>query len=330
MPVANKTLDQDPFFTRLLLSIIHGSNPDYWSELSHKVTGWEYWKQPDGESLALPKNKVTVDRNSKTSPYPKSVLKSPTGVDYIVDTTKDAIRYSSKIWMGTYRGEPVQIANVVSGKVVTRSVSYGYHWNQDLYAEVPVVAGRLEHCGGPNVSSDRHVCIYDPVNGVVHELCQYDEFATDTPVTNQALSWAKFRNGKMIEGTAVTATSESITYHMWDRNSRASGGHRLGFIVGDYVGADGTLTSGPKAGGLLVLPKESESYRKMTALGGECAAVVDALSVFGARIVDRSGYSDSAQTRMKAPDIWTQWGSWTRTTNLDLLNILVHDLLVVE
>lgn len=332
MPTANKDLESEPFFTKFFLRLMYGANPDYWSEFAHKSTGWEYWKQPDGEELPIWKDRTTIPLLFKSEPLPKSVATNPTTkIDYNIPTEDDILVAGLGLWQGTYGGEPVQIAKVENGKTVYRSVSYGYQWSQDLYAQVPVTKNRVEHCGGPNVASDRHVCIYDPIADEMHELIQYDEAITDTIFTNQALGWVKFKNGKKIDGTTVTASGESITGKMWDRNSHVYP-HRLGLILGDYVGGDGTLTSGPAINDLLYLPNDSDSYKSMVKLGGECAAIAKTANTHGLKIVDRSGYSDPGATnttpgkRPKAPSIWIQWGAWYRTTNINSLKIRLHDL----
>jgi len=334
MPVANKDFGAEPFWTRFFLSMFYGGNPDYWSETAHRNTGWEFWKQPDGEMVPVWKDRTLVGASIKDSfEFPTSTFVDiATNKSYVVDTTKDVFKHSSSLWMGSYNGEPMQYAKVENGILITRSVSYGYPWFQNQYANVPLPAsGRYEHCGGPNVASDRHVCIFDPVTREVHELIQFDEHAPDTPVTNQALGWGVWKDGVLVEGDSVTATETAISSVIWDRNSR-NAPHRLGMVLSDYVGADGTLTNGPEAGGIFYLPSESESYKAMFALGGECAALAKAASDYGIKLFDRSGYgsetiNNGAPVRKtKTPTIVTQWGAWNRTTNLDKLHIRLHDL----
>ena len=332
MPTANKVLQNEPFMTRFWLTLLYGPNPDFWSEFAHRATGWEYWKQPDGELVPMWKDRTKLPILSKTEPYPSSYgINANTKERYLIKTEHHTIGAAMGLWQGTYGGEPVQMAKVENGKTVFRSVSYGYSWNQDLYAQVPVTQNPVQHCGGPNVASDRHVCIYDPNSGEMHELIQYDEVVGDTIFNNQALGWVKFKDGKKIAGTNATASGESITGMMWDRDSRLDL-HRLGLILGDYVGADGSLESGPKINDIYVLPADSPSYKAMVKLGGECAAIAVAANTYGLKVVDRSGYDDPGSTHtapgknMRAPGLWIQWGSWYRTTNINSLNIKLHEL----
>lgn len=335
MPRANRTLDQDSWLTRWWLTLLYGPNPWVWSEFAHRATGWEYWEQPDGEVVPLWKNREKINHNSgKSVQYPISMATNArTKNTYQIPTLGDAITWSTGLYMGSYNGEPVQLAKVQNGRAVTRTVSYGYSWSQDRYASVPLPeSGRYLHCGDPNTANDRHSAIYDPTTSYVHELIQFDEYAVDTPFTNQALNWGIFKDGVLVDGNPVTATGNSVTAYLWDRTSY-NRPHRLGLTLGDYVGADGTLTSGPQAGDVFFLSEMSESYQEMVKLGGECAAIAKAANEYGLLLIDRSGYVDSSNlnpgTKMKAPSINIQYGSWMRSTNLDRLKIKVHDLRLV-
>lgn len=335
MPRANRTLDQDNWLTRMWLTFLYGPNTWAWSEFAHRATNWEYWLQPDGEVVPLWKNREKLNHNLiKSVQFPTSMAtNSLTKEVYQIQTKNDAITWSTKLWMGSYNGEPVQMAKIENGKSVLRSVSHGYSWNQNQYAMVPVPeSGVYLHCGDPNVANDRHSAIYDPSTGYVHELIQFDDKAPDTPFTNQALGWGMFKNGSLLDGDSVTATGNSITAHLWDRTSFTNP-HKIGFTLGDYQGADGTLTSGPQAGGTFFLSDKSESYQEMVRIGGECAAIAKAAHAHGLLLIDRSGYTDSSNsnpgTKMVSPSINIQYGAWMRSTNLDQLKIKVHDLRAV-
>ncbi len=334
MPRAQQTLDDVGWLERTLLRLFFGGAPWAWSPQAHKMTGWRFWAQPDGEVLPLYKDRDEVaDVEFADQPYPESVAIDPnTKARYPIDTTDDAICYSVDLWMGTYNGEPVQVGH--PGRY--RTVTYGYaeYGVHKIAPAVPVPVGDVLHCGDPNIASDRHAIILDPNTGEVHELIQYDEHAPDTAVTNQALGWGKWKDGRLVEGESSTATNTAIHTRLWDRTSADQGGHELGFVLGDYVGADGTLVEGPHAGDWYYLPSSSESYRAMVALGGECAAVARAANKYGLRLVDRSGYADVSGNlvpgrKMKMPAIGIQWGAWARSTNLGRLEIAVHDLRLV-
>lgn len=338
MPAAQKKLENEPFWTRLWLTMLWGGNTAYWSPLAHRNTGWEFWVQPDGENVPMWKLRRSVDEATVNSvPYQNSIATNPnTKEQYKLPTESHVLAHSSSIWAGTYNGEPVQSAKVENGRTVFRSVSYGYPWQQNKYARVPVTKDPVLHCGDPNWASDRHANIYDPSTGDMHELISYDENVADTPVSNQALGWGRWNNGVLVEGEAATATGNSITSTLWDRDS-ITDPHTLGFVTFDYEGADGTPGfKGPVAGALYFLPTNSPSYKAMYALGGECRAVVQAMNKHGVLLQDRSGYGyDDAPDNTapgkaaKTPGLGIQWGAWTRTTNLHLLKVSVHDLRMV-
>lgn len=343
MPRANTDFNSLPFFTKLGLGILFGFDPNSWSPWAHKVTKWEYWPQPDGEKIELYKvrTKVSEIPSSSTTPWQEAAHLNSQGERVTVPAlAAGAIGYFVGLWEGTYGGEPIQMgARDKNNTPMYRQVTYGYaEYGDHFHVPSPGLplpaSGRYEHCGGPNVASDRHVSIVDPASGCVHELIQFDDAAPDTAFSNQALAWGLWgQDGRLLMGTASTATGTSITSMLWDRTSRERGGHRLGLVTADYVGADGTLTEGPLAGEIYYLSRDSASYKAMKALGGECAAIADALADFGCLLCDRSGYEDSDNKtpgkKPKAPAIGIQWGSWSRNTNLDKLRIPLSELRMI-
>lgn len=344
MPRANTDFNSLPWYDWRKISngILWGFDVNYWSPLAHKMTKWEYWPQPDGERIELFKvrTKVSEIPSSSTVPWQESAYRNAQGERVVVpDMATGVVAYFTGLWEGTYLGEPVQMgAKDKNNMPMYRPATYGYAEYGDHF-QVPSpglplpASGRYEHCGGPNIASDRHVNIVDPVDGSVHELIQFDDTVADTPLNNQALMWGQWKDGKLLRGNASTATGTSITSMLWDRTSKDRGGHRLGLVTADYKGADGTLTEGPVAGEIYYLPRDSASYKAMKALGGECAAIADALADFGCLLCDRNGYADSDNRtpgkKPKAPAVGIQWGAWARNTNLDKLRIAVSDLRMI-
>lgn len=341
MPRAEQTLNDLGWLERILLVLAFGPEPKNWSPFAHRLTEWRFWEQPDGEKIVVFKHNrlLTSEQKLGATPYPQSVAIDPkTKGRYPIDTSADAITHSSRIWNGTYSGEPLQMGRVdkITGQEMFRPVSYGYA-EYGVHKNVPAPGVPLpasftyEHCGGPNIASDRHVIIVEPRSGAVHELIMFDDEAHDSAFSNQALGWGKWMDGVLIAGESSTATNTAIHTRLWDRTSRERGGHELGLVLGDYVGADGTLVEGPRAGDRYYLPAESPAYKAMVALGGECKAVAESANIYGLLIVDRNGYIDSPSntvpgTKMKSPGIGIQWGAWQRDTNLDKLNIPVNQL----
>lgn len=345
MPRANTDFNSLPWWDWRKISngILWGFDVNNWSALAHKMTKWEYWPQPDGEKITLFKIKTKVSEvpAASTVPWQEAAHRNRDGERVTIPAlSAGIIGYFTGLWEGTYGGEPVQMgARDKSNVPMYRAATYGYAEYGDHFMVpdpgLPLPAsGRYEHCGGPNIASDRHVNIVDPASGNVHELIQFDDTAPDTPISNQALAWGLWSpDGKLLRGTASTATGTSITSMLWDRTSRERGGHRLGLVTADYVGADGTLTEGPIAGEIYYLPRDSASYKAMKALGGECAAIADALADYGCLLCDRNGYGDSDNRTPgklpKAPAVGIQWGAWARNTNLDKLRIPLSELRMI-
>ena len=90
----------------------------------------------------------------------------------------------------------------------------GYSWSQDRYASVPprirsiFALWRSEHCKRSSLSDLR------PDNELRPRLIQFDEYAVDTPFTNQALNWGSSRMGFFVDGNPVTATGNSVTAYL--------------------------------------------------------------------------------------------------------------------
>lgn len=325
---AQQTLESQNFLTRAFLTLFFGPDPKLWSEAAHKFTKWVYWDQPDGEAVTCWKDRsLSVQRGflSKMVPWPKAFGKR-NGVEVEVAIDQQRLGFTTDIWEGTYQGEPIQM-----GTTKMRPISYGYiSFGVKKFAEIPFPAsGKYIHCGDPNIASDRHVMVVHPVTGEVYEAIQFDENAPENPLTNKALGFTRWKDGGQVEGGTSNATNSPMHGFLWGFNSAANP-HSLGLVLPDYVGADGTLTQGPAAGDWGFLPAESESYKAMVALGGECEAIAKAANKHGFKIVDRSGYLDAPNTvvgtKLRPSIFWIQWGSYWRKTNIAKLNIPLTDL----
>ena len=264
-----------------------GKDPSGWPRWAHELTRWDHYPPYFAEHVVTWKDRRKVS-TSEQMEWPESFH----GLQ-LRGTRPGIVSY-----VGRTSGNEMQL-----GTAAKRPLSWGYaEWGKREDTTIPLPAiGHYRTGGFPTPMFDRHCVITDPVDGSVHEMIQFDPAAPwreDTPLNrilpNQALGWGRWVEGVLIEGATATATDLPMHGYTWTRDS-ATSKHACAVVIHDYVGADGALTIGPKAGELLALDTDSDSYNAMINLGGECAAVAEAMAEYGVRVIDRNGYSDVAQ-----------------------------------
>lgn len=283
-----------------------GRPPATWPETWHVGTGWVHYRQPEAAKIAVPKTRW---RSVETVAF-----RWPELFKGAVIRQSDPGRANM---YGQGPGLPIQ-----AGTSEMRSVTYGWAvYGEQARTKIPKPAsGRYWLSGAPKPAYDKTAIVVAP-GGTVYELIQFDPFAGESPVSNQALGVGVFRDGLLVEGKPTGAGQVANSAYIWDRLS-ADDPHTQLLVLADYNGHDGLLPSSlpnydvPKIGDLFVLDPRSASAKNMLAKGGDCAARASALIAFGARVLDRSGYSDagnnSTQTGSKPhpPVLMVQAGSW--------------------
>lgn len=323
--------------------VLKEPNTALWPTEAHAATKWEHYRQPAPDLVITPK-----DRTLPAAPA-VAVRWPPLYASQRVEPRD----YAHPNYVGVAPGTPMQNGSgTVNGVRQSRVVTWGYaEFGQRKVARaVPLPAsGRYWLTGAPNPSFDRRCIIVDSVDGSVHELIQFDPDAPYRPdgvvnrlLPNQALGWGQWRDGKLVDGRATTATRAPVHAYVWTPLS-AQDPHVQGLVIADYVGADGVLDDdsfpgydSPRADSRFVLDTASDSFRDMMALGGECAARALALAEFGCRLIDRNGYADAyvpsgrVGARPHAPTMHTQAGDWGGASNINEFTIALADLLLVS
>lgn len=314
------------------ISALFGSNPDRWEDWKHRATNYQYWTPPYCEMVTVPKCRIRIDP-AASIPFPEARAVLSDGSIRVVamaDLEATAGNVTGASPEGVGGGRPMQ-----EGTEIMRRLSWGYReWGQRNETEIPMPkSGWYWSEGYPNPYFDRHCAVVAP-NGEVHEMIQLDPNAPfGSSLVNQALGWGKWRDQELIDGRPVTAVGAPMHPYVWTPWSRQDP-HRLSLVVGDYVGADGTLSEGLPAGAVVMLDNASPSYFAMRSLGGECAAVAEALVTYGALVIDRNGYTDVAGnaktgTTMSKPALHVQPSRHWVGSNIRSLKIRLGDFRII-
>ena len=297
--------------------LVWGQNVNTWSRLAHRATQWKYFTLPVCSRVEVTK--------ARTVAIPSGPVQWPNW--YIGLTTRpfspDVVGPSG-ISTGTFMQQGLN-----QNRVLTYGGGYG-KWEQTRTVIPLPASGEYYTRGWPTPSWDRHEVITAP-DGTVHELIQFDPVAAPAlpPIPNQALMWGRWLDGVCVQGKPCTATGYAHHMHLWTPWSHDDP-HDLAIVLPDYVGCDGTLTTGPRAGGKLVLDRGSGSYQQMVALGGECRSLAEAAALYGLRIIDRSGFTNNDPTKPLQPHIQVQTGSSWAGSNVGKFTLLMTDLLEAE
>ena len=291
--------------------------------LCWSIIRWVGFKLPVGEDIYCYKDRRRVD----------SVLFNASGeINWGNNQKQTAPIDPGKVsGDGVGYGTPMQL-----GKAETRTVTWGSgygRYNQWLCKiPLPFLGNRYWTTGYPakavgeaEGAFDRRCIIMGP-DGLVHELIQFDQDAPvqEAGLPQQALNRGTWHNGVLVDGVATTAADLPSHGYIWGVKS-IEDPHCQAFTLQDYLDGDGTdefaaaYPDGPRCGDWFYLPRASESYRKMIAKGGQCAARAEALATFGARLIDRGGRSS----------VLTQAGTWANGTNTREFTINLGDLRLV-
>lgn len=277
------------------------------TKTADKMTNYQYWKIPPAENVDPPRIKRSVTPTEKIA-WPLWQIGEM--INFTGKPMKD----------GVMTGRPMQW-----GKTTQRTISWGYkEYGDKFYTKIPnPVSGWYWRTGHPVPMYDRHCIVREPsITGkVFHEMIQLDpNVDPDSTLTNNALGWGKFVDGLLVDGTYSTAPDISAHAYVWTPWSKENP-HRLALTVTDYEGADGDLKGqGVKAGSLVILDRNSESYKKMVALGGECKLIAEAAAEYGAIVIDRGG----------TPSFAIQPGSQWAATNINQLQIAQGDFIYAK
>jgi hypothetical protein len=290
------------------------------TKTADKLTKYQYWTIPMAENIDPPRIR---DRVSPDGP-----INWETGAeDFIIDHRSTVMKD------GVLTGIPAQW-----GTTQMRSLTWGYAiWGQigalrpEYKTRIPRPAsGWYWVTGHPVPSFDEGCIVREPhaTQTIIHELIQFDPFAQENIATNQALGWGKWVDGVLVEGRSVSATRDSVSKYLWTPWS-SQNPHRLSMVVWNYIGADGDLVDeGVEAGRVVMLDPNSESYKNMVALGGECEAIAKAAAEFGVLVADIKGPSPEGNPR--AASFRIQPGAQWLSTNIDKLELRHGDFVYAK
>jgi hypothetical protein len=289
-----------------------------WQPWEHELTGWKHYVVPEGDVVDVFKFRSRV-RLSEPFEWPALIR------DQCIGPTN----YAKANLYGNIPGSPMQQCGTE-----TRPLTYGYaEYGKQETTRIPIpLAGWWWLTGHPNPAYDRHWTGVAP-DGSVHECIQLDPNAEPTkpPFPNQALGWARYVDGALVEGTGATMADLPASAYCWDFRS-SKNPHELFMVLADYIGGDGAREPGsgwPEAKGRYCLDRQSESYLSMKALGGECAAFAEAAAEFGMIVGDRNGYADTGHKpglQPRQPTLHVQSGRQWGQTNMHLFKIRLGDL----
>lgn len=287
--------------------------------LLYAATAWRTFKVPHGEFIGCYKDRSRVDAVLVTSRAKVNWLWNE-----VISQKSDPGRVSPK---GVGSGTPMQLGNSET-RIVTWGSGYGRYNQWKTTIPKPLLGGRYWITGYPTHQYDKRCIIMGP-DGCVHELIQFDQ---DAPVQmaglpQQALNRGRWKDGKLIDGVAVTASGLPGSAYIWGIGSIDTP-HVQAMTVEDYLAGDGSdtfynfgaaaniLGDLPRCGDWFYLPKDSDSYKEMVDLGGQCESRAKALNEYGVKLIDRGGTTS----------FLTQAGSWADNTNIRDFQINLNDL----
>ena len=274
------------------------------TKTADRMTNYQYWTIPPAENVDPPRITNTVSAVGDIS-WPLWQIGQM--INFTGKPMKDGVMTGRSMQWGTS---------------TQRTISWGYkEYGYKYFTKLPnPKTGWYWVTGHPVPMYDRHCIVREPsaTGKVFHEMIQLDPFIDpNSIISNNALGWGRFVDGKIVDGTYSTAPDIAAHPYVWTPWSKENP-HRLAFTVTDYEGADGDLVGeGVKAGSLVMLDPESPSYKNMVALGGECKLIAEAVAKYGAIVIDRGG------TPSFAIQPGSQWGA----TNINRLSIAQGDFI---
>lgn len=275
------------------------------TKTADRMTNYQYWTVPPAENVDPPR---IVDPVTVKGPIPWPDMQLSELITFRIKPMAD----------GVMLGRPMQW-----GTTTKRTISWGYkEYGYKYFAKLPTPkSGWYWVTGYPVPMYDKHCIVREPsdTGKVFHEMIQFDPSVDpNSELTNNALGWGRFIDRQLVDGTYSTAPDIAAHPYVWTPWSKENP-HRLALTVTNYNGADGDFADGEgvRAGSLVVLDRNSQSYKNMIALGGECAAVAEAAAEFGAVVIDRGG----------TPSLAIQPGSQWQVTNIASLEIAQGDFM---
>lgn len=273
-------------------------------------------------------------------PRDLEVLKPGSEIDWQVGMgdTKTGIRNPGKVGYGGNASGHWLLRG--SGKTRTLTVGYSGQWKSQQFG-VPF-DGKWHYEGFPGPGYDRHIIIVED-DGSVWQGIDWKE--NPFQGTFFGIKWGpghfwfadKFGPGELRRSfRSGTAGGFSLPAYSALVDQRPG---CIGLLVSDYQtvsafgeATDGLLTSGPKLGEKMVLPKTSETYKHLISLGGYAAWFAWNLATYGCVPVDRSGYQDvtgfqdKIGSKPKEAVFWVQTGSQWLNTNIEEISIPLSEL----
>lgn len=252
-----------------------------------KITNYKYYRVPLAEKVDPPRITRRVRPTGERVRWEENTLN--VAIDgYRGRPGSDGVMTGTPIQLGTER---------------QRSITFGYAEYGHIGAVNPKYKTRIPLpqlgwywlTGHPVPMFDK-ICIIrepHPTDVIIHEMIQFDPFQPENILSNQALGWGKFVNGVHVAGDSISATGDSVSSHLitpWVQEQP----HRPSMIVRNYIGADGpntgiTLTEetgGIRAGSLVMLDPDSQSYHDMIEKGGVCATIAQMCVDYGVLVAD--------------------------------------------
>lgn len=275
-----------------------------------RMTNYQYWTIPLAEDVDPPRFTTKV---RPTTPIPWPAWQKLELINFTGKPMKDGVMTGRPMQWGTDR---------------QRSISWGYlEYGDKFSAFLPLPKlGFYWTTGYPVPMYDRHCIVREPSatgKKIFHETIQLDPGVDPkSALSNNALGWGKYEDGSLVDGTYSTAPDVVCHPHVWTPWSK-NNPHRLALTVTDYYGADGDIkdpNAGVMAGSLVVLDRNSKSYKDNIALGGEAALIAEAAAEYGAVVIDRGG------TPSFAIQPGRQWGA----TNISKMKIAQGDFVYAE
>lgn len=291
---------------------------NWWTRFLHTLTGWRNYRVPEMDRIDIRRPRLQLWTQLDEIDW---------GV--MAGQSIDERRYDLTSPTGIGRGYPMQV-----GSLLRRSVTWGrVEWGERNVAQIPRVHGGYWVTGDPTPQWDKRAVVWD-IDGTSWIIFQFDQTAParSLPWPNQAYNVTHADVDEVLSGRGFT-TGHNPAARVWTPWSHLAH-HEQALIVADYVGADGVLTKGPRAGQLVVLDRRSQSFARMMVEGGQCAERAEALATHGARIVDRCGYAGVPHhqththvgTRPRPPSLLTQAGRQWGNTNLHRFDVALADL----
>jgi hypothetical protein len=252
-----------------------------------RMTKYQYWTVPPAENVDPPRITRRVRPTGERVRWEAKTLNSSIN-GYRGTPGTDGVMAGTPIQWGTDGRRSLTFGSAKDGLIGAV--------NPDYKTRIPLPKLGWYWLTGHPVPMFDKICMVrepHPTDVIIHEMIQLDPFQPENIFSNQALNWGKWVNGTLVEGGTISATRDSVSNHLitpWVQEKP----HRPSMVVRNYIGADGpnsgiTLTEetgGIRAGSIVMLDPESESYKSMIAKGGVCATIAQMCVDYGVLVAD--------------------------------------------